>query len=320
MSDALENGAPPPPPPPPPPISNSIASAASAASAQGQAAAYSMTNDLQARAAAASAQAEAAAQDATAATMSRLEGAINRVGDEARYARLKAREQELVAKETDLARMEFEFGQLLRKTQPNWPKQFLCLRPIVHHDILGDIRPDRCQFVRMCYFNYYYTCFMLIANSIVAIIALSSPKKDTVKGSDEYSEQETWMKQFGVSIIHLLGLVFSFIVWYWPTYKACGQGRSSQYVMAFIGNAVGLCYAVFASIGIMGYGLCGLSFAFDANRVKGEASFLSSLILSVLFIIQGCLFVFALWRLRKYYKQDKASLTKAKAELLAASV
>ena len=124
----------------------------------------------------------------------------------------------------------------------------------------------------------------------------------------------------GVSVLYLTGIIFAFIVWYWPVYKACGTGSSSQYIMAFIGLTVALIFDLFTAIGPVGYGGTGLIWAMQVSDHKGDDAFIPAIIMACLWILQSLFFIWMLYRLYRFYQSDKASFAKAKSELFASEV
>jgi len=240
--------------------------------------------------------------------------ALARVDAQARYVQLKAREQELLSKETDLARRELEFGLELKKGEPNWPRKFCCISPMVHHDILGDIRSERVGFIRAMYANYWYTIFLIFANIIAALIIMIVPK---VADAPEQKGGEKFTQHFGTSIVHLLGVPFAFIIWYWPIYKACKTCSPGQYIMGFIGSTLAVAYDAFCVVGLVGYGGCGFGFMGEAKAQKGDIGLYCGLIITILYLLQAVFFIWAFYKLIRLFKQDKASIRKAQTELVA---
>ena len=76
----------------------------------------------------------------------------------------------------------------------------------------------------------------------------------------------------------------------------------------------------FCAVGIVGYGGCGFTFAMQAKAQKGDWGFYPGLVMTILYIMQGAVFIWTLFKLYKLMKQDKASLRKAQMELLAEQV
>lgn len=243
--------------------------------------------------------------------------AVNIARDEfeSRCAAVLEKEEKLRLAAMEVEKREKQLSLLLQKAPPNWPRKFCCIEPMVHHDILSDIPPERQSYVRKGYINYYFTCFLLVANFALSLTMLVLKNKKDETGATKKTDDDGAIQHLGISVLFLTGIIFSFILWYWPVYKACGTGSSGQYIMGFVGLSVALFFDVFAAIGPVGYGGTGIVWAMQVNKDKGDKAFIPAIIMAVLWILQGVVFAWMIWRLYRYYQEDKASLAKAKAEL-----
>lgn len=239
---------------------------------------------------------------------------------EARYQ--KALEQEGKLKEfaLEVERREKQVSLLRSKSEPNWPRKFCCIEPMVHHSILGDIPVERQAFVKKCYVNYYVTIFLLVFNCALALAMQVVPNVTDPTTNQPKKSNSLLLQHFIVSVVFLLGIVFAFIVWYWPTYKALATGVSSQYLASFVGLLIAFFFDLLCLLGPIGYGGCGLMYALEIQQTKSSNAFIPVLIIALLWIFQALFFLYMAWRVRRHYRQDKASLAKAKAEMFASEV
>jgi hypothetical protein len=211
---------------------------------------------------------------------------------------LVKREAAIAKKAAELARREIEVRIALARTIPNFPPKFLCFDPIVYHSIPNEVPVDRQRFVRGCYMNYYLTVALIILNILTAAVAYGSPTAGGVN-------PQPWPQHFGVSFLYLLGIPGAFVVWYYQLYLACSR-CDGNYMMALIGVAIALLFAVFMMIGVVGYGGCGWLFviAAQADAEKAVVQYMG-IAMGLLWLFQGLGFLFVLYRLWGYRKWDK---------------
>eukprot|EP00760_Papus_ankaliazontas_P034044 PhM_4_TR6910/c0_g1_i1/m.28211/K19995/SCAMP; secretory carrier-associated membrane protein len=209
-----------------------------------------------------------------------------------------SREKDLEAREAELSRRERDLRLLEERQRPNFPPKFLCIQPVVRHDIDQTIPPARAGFMRMLFGFYYIASLVLVFNLACTIAAAASPSKDNSSSS--------FMTQFGVSVVHLLGIPGAFILWYYPTYTALGTGKS--YFVCQVGLTVAFFYHLFMALGIMGYGAAGWLFAFTVKDEKeGGVAFGMALVCAFLFTSATGYLAWVFVRVRKYSLEDKAT-------------
>eukprot|EP00759_Apiculatamorpha_spiralis_P044714 PhF_6_TR41625/c0_g1_i1/m.63089/K19995/SCAMP; secretory carrier-associated membrane protein len=214
---------------------------------------------------------------------------------------IRKREKELQEKEAELMRRERELKVQEDRSKPNFPREFFCIKPIVHHDIDADIPPARAGFMRMFLWGYYAQVLVLVYNVVTSIAAISSPDKENVK-----SPIGGFSTHMGVSIVHLLGIPGAFILWYWTTYKAVG--KSTQYYQSLLGIGVGFFYNLFMTLGISGYGASGFLFALQVQDEKdGGVAFALILINSLAWLCMVLFFVWGFKKVYRYQNEDKAT-------------
>ena len=237
---------------------------------------------------------------------------------EARCARVAEQEGKLQSLAIEIERREKQLSLLRNRNEPNWPCNCCCFSPVVHHDIVGDIPRLRQSFMHKAYYNWFYTVFLLIANFGVALTMMFLEEKaDSGMSDEEKSKSRTGQIQHVVvSGVILSGIIFSFVIWYWPTYKALGTGSSGQFIMAKCGVWIGFFFNVFVCLGPLGYGGCGLFYALHIQKARGGNAMIAAIVLMVLFGIQAVIFIWMFFRIRKFGKEDRASLLKAKSEMM----
>lgn len=218
--------------------------------------------------------------------------------------KLVAKEREVAAKLQNLKDRQQKALQLLDQIQPNWPGHFLCISPVVFHKIDKAVPPDRIGYAKSSYTNYFITIFLICFNIICAIAAFASETKESREDKVEYG------KQLGTSFVHILGIPGAFVVWHYQVYLAVQpRGPLTRYGVAYLGLFIALLYNIFMAVGYSGYGACGLLFAFHLKDYKkSQVPFYLALVCGLLFAFQFIYFVFSIFRLRKYHRQDKAQL------------
>lgn len=233
---------------------------------------------------------------------------------QARWARMVEEEERLRKQSLDVDRREKQLTMKTTRQAPNFPPiRFLCIKPVVHHNIAGDIPIARQTYIKACYGTFYGTALMLIANLALIIANVASC------GSDKLSDGNlvNFNKHIILPIVYLVGIVAAFFVWYHPIYSACATGSSITYVMAFIGIFVAFAFAVFQAVGPEGYGGAGILYALLSGDRCGTTNFLMILPVAILWAcLAVVMFAFGM-HLIKYYKEDQASLNEAREQLKA---
>lgn len=237
------------------------------------------------------------------------------VNDVLTMDKLMAKEREIAALTASLTARDREVKLLMQRMLPNWPPKFCCISPVVYHSIESEVPTDRVSFVRACYAMYYITAVFLVFNTVCAGVAMISPQAKDLTSD----QKQDWSPHFGVSFVHLLGIVFAFPVWYFPIYRALSTFDDSQYKMALVGGCVALFYDAFMALGFIGYGGCGWLFAMKLQTTKDSQSpFYMGLTSAIVWTAQAVFFLWVLYRVRRYRRQDKNRDKGVVASVLAA--
>ena len=234
---------------------------------------------------------------------------------QARWSRVAAEEEQLRLQALDIDRRERQLAMRTTKQTPNFPPlRLFCIKPVVHHDIAGSIPQARQTFVKACYGTFYGTVLLLIANLVMIIVNVATCGESKLAHGD----RTTFLKHLILPIFYALAGSFgAFFVWYYPTYSACGSGSSINYVTAFIGLFVGLAFAVFQSVGPLGYGGAGFLYAVTTGSRCGTSNLLMIVPVAILWAcLAVCMFAYII-KLRLFYKEDSASLDAAREQLKA---
>lgn len=234
---------------------------------------------------------------------------------EDRWRRALDEERQLNLLTAEIERKEAAAKLTLQRLTPNFPPAFLCIQPLVHHNIPADIPIKRQRTVKIAFGNWIATSVLLFLNFIICLSVSFVTNKDGLADTEKLSAKTT-SQHVGLSVAYLTGIVFSFLLWYWQFYKSIAFGRSTTYLITFVGLLIGAAFSAFAAIGITGLGGCGAVFASDIARVKGTAASVPVGILCAFWAVQVLVFLFLMFRLRKYYKEDGASTEEAKRQIM----
>jgi secretory carrier-associated membrane protein len=183
---------------------------------------------------------------------------------------------------------------------PNFPPRFLCIRPLVRHDIVGDISPERQRFAKICFGSYIALCVIIFLNIIAAVIGFASPQKDNA------DSKSTWGTHFGVSFLYLLGIPGAFMLWYFPLYTGLAKGKSGKYTLASFGVFLAFCFSAFMAVGIFGFGGCGFLFVVAAQTDKrNSATTIVGIIVAIAWAAHAVLFLYIWPKMRKLAAIDQ---------------
>ncbi|RNF10056.1 secretory carrier membrane protein 3 [Trypanosoma rangeli] len=202
--------------------------------------------------------------------------------------RLKALEERVIIHERETASAGLT---------PNFPPKFLCIKPIVHHDI-ERVPEARRNFVRLNYINWIATCVMLLLNTIVAIAVVSAPYK---KGAEKKFKLA---QNIVLAVVYLIGAPLSFILWYWPVYSACSTGSTTKHLTSLCGLIVALAFTIFIVVGQTNYAACGVDFAIDISETKHKLFVVPVTIVLVLWIAEGVWLCYCIAKQWVYYRLD----------------
>ncbi|KNC47375.1 uncharacterized protein AMSG_03809 [Thecamonas trahens ATCC 50062] len=158
---------------------------------------------------------------------------------------LNRREAELEAKQVQLVQKEEELQRMLAKIQgmrpANWPR----CRPIIHHDIKGEIPREFQSTVRRMYMLYYWTLLTLTFNFVVQIWAMVAKVGDIVG--------------FFLALAYMLFAPFLALgFWYVPQYAAMRVGKASKFVSFFMGFIIHILFIALLLVGITKVGGAGI--------------------------------------------------------------
>lgn len=188
----------------------------------------------------------------------------------------------------------------LASVTPNFPPRFLCIRPVVYHDIMAEVAPERQRFAKVTFGAYLAICILIPLNIIAALIGFATPNKPSADSGS------TWGTHFGVSFLYLLGVPGAFMVWYYQVYSGITKGESGTYTQATLGVFLGFAFDVFMAIGIFGFGGCGWLYIVAAQTDKSNvATTAVSVITSVAWSAHACVFLYIWPMLRRFSAIDQ---------------
>lgn len=214
---------------------------------------------------------------------------------------------QVVAKERQLEVLRHELqvrsqraDAALARVMPNFPPKFLCIRPIVYHDITAEVIPERQRFAKAAFASYIALCVLILLNIIVALIGFATPNKaSSTSGS-------AWGTHFGVSFLYLLGIPGAFMVWYFQIYTAITGGDPGKYTLASFGMFLGFCFDVFLAIGILKFGGCGWLYIVAAQTDKTNVVTTAvAIVTSASWSVHAVVFIWLWSRFRGYSAIDQ---------------
>lgn len=161
--------------------------------------------------------------------------------------------------------VEGEERSAVIEKQPNLPRKFLCIHPLVYHSIATEVPSHRQRFVTIAWWNWVAVCILLLLNCGIAVGVGFAPYKDAA-----HKEDYPFNKALNtvLAIVYLIGAPFSFVLWYWRVYRGCSTGRPAQHLVALFGLIIGLAWALFAFVGPRTYGVCGIDLAVHIGRSR----------------------------------------------------
>jgi len=148
----------------------------------------------------------------------------------------------------------------------NWPR----CRPIIHHNIEGEIPPHHIKLIRQAYLGWYFHIVALIFNFICMLGSI-------IKG-------EVVASFFYALIAMVVGIPISFWV-YWMLYSSIRKASGFFFCIWFVVFVLQIASEIFFAIGIDGYGTAGVIMvlvSFDAQNTTLGILFLVATILWVL--------------------------------------
>ncbi|KAG8347222.1 putative SCAMP family [Trypanosoma vivax] len=206
----------------------------------------------------------------------------NGVPPDITLAMVEAKEKELAQRREELREREKNIAPEL-SPEPNFPPEFLCIKPLIYHNIKEHIPVPFQKFMYSLCFLYFALVALILYNILSALISVA------FGGSG---------KHFGLSFLYLLGIPGGFIVWYYNAYIAAVDESRPRRLLACLGIAIGFLFDVWMSIGVSGCGGCGWIATFGES--KRAVSFIMFLIASCLWTVHTVALAFMLvylWRL-----------------------
>ncbi|KAH6570131.1 hypothetical protein BASA50_004793 [Batrachochytrium salamandrivorans] len=193
----------------------------------------------------------------------------------AREIELDARETELRLREAKVSMREKDAGDY---HPPNWPP----FRPMVYHDIEGDIPKNGQWLVKRLFSGWYLASLTFLLNLIAAFSLL-------------VTKAESAGATFGIALLMtFLGIPMSFVFWYRSLYLGVKHDRSINFMFFFFNYSCHLAIMVIMCIGIPGWGGAGFIYMFSQfNTNLGSA---------ILCIISSSFFIFqvlyGIWQIK----------------------
>jgi hypothetical protein len=189
-------------------------------------------------------------------------------------------------------------GSIKYEPPPNFPPEFCCVRPFLHHDIEAAVPETNGAraLVKETYYHWIVCCGLLLYNSVVALVALLSPVTAGASITTTNSAQH-----FGISILYLVaGIPGAFAVWYYQVYRALAEPPRTSITFAQVGIAVGFLFTVFLAIGISTLGGCGWMYAIGLfGARKAPVAAIMACVSAGLFSAEACVFMRAFYKLRE---------------------
>lgn len=211
---------------------------------------------------------------------------------------IAAKEREIDVRRQQLQLRSQRVDNALAGAVPNFPPKFLCIEPIVYHNIAAEVPLERQPLAKVNFAVYITLCVMILLNIIAALIGFATPSTGDTK---------IWGTHFGVSFLFLLGIPGAFVSWYFVIYTAISKGNSGKYSLAKFGICLGFLFDVYIAIGIFGFGGCGWLYVVAAQSEKSNvATTIVSVINSCLWCAHACTFVYLWSKLRIYCLVDEA--------------
>lgn len=183
--------------------------------------------------------------------------------------------------------------------EPNFPPQFLCIKPLIYHNIKM-VPEHRQRFVKIAFCNWIAVCFLLIVNAITAIAVIEFPTKRDAGSAKKVNK----MMSDVLALVSLFGIPLSFLFWYWRIYKACSTGSPGEHTVALCGLLIALAHALFAFSGPLNYGVCGIGLALWLKQVKSSIVAVVVAVITLLWLLEAIIIAYLLVNMFIYYRRD----------------
>ncbi|KAL7004608.1 hypothetical protein EMMF5_005868 [Cystobasidiomycetes sp. EMM_F5] len=217
-----------------------------------------------------------------------------------RLEEIRRRELELEQRERSLGQRE---ANIRLHGRNNWPpKPFWPFAPLIYHDIQEEIPAESRSIVLTLYRLWLLNIVTIILNLVACILLLVSGAADGAK-------------DLGGSLVDLLVIPLSFVLWYRPVYNAYMKEQSFYYYLYFIFGGFHVAFSIYSLIGIPSTGSAGI-----INTIK---AFADGSILTGVF----CVLATVAWGLEsagtlfmgrfvyRHYKDKGHTFAQAKSEL-----
>nr|CCC92960.1 putative membrane-trafficking protein [Trypanosoma congolense IL3000] len=178
------------------------------------------------------------------------------------------KEAELAKRREDIRRMQNRLPASAGP-EPNFPPRFMCVKPIVYHNIKEQVPVPLQSFMNALIVVYFVLVALISYNITVALVCL-------IFGGG--------LIHFGVSFVYLLGIPGAFIVWYYNVYLCAVDELRSRRLVACVGLWVGIILDVWMAVGVPGLGGCGWIMALLERNMLG---FLLSIICASLWSLHA---------------------------------
>ncbi|CCW63420.1 unnamed protein product [Phytomonas sp. EM1] len=181
--------------------------------------------------------------------------------------------------------------------EPNFPRRFLFIRPLVYYSL--DMVPEsRRRFVSIAYWNWIALIILLVVNAVVCIAVPYAPlKHDKTNDIDK-----TWNIFFALA--SLFGIPLSFFVWFWPVYRSCSTGDPSKYHMAFFGLFIALVQALIGFFGPLSLGMGGIFLSVNISQTRSQLYVIPVIIVLFLWFFESIVLCFIAFKLFIFYRKD----------------
>jgi len=198
--------------------------------------------------------------------------------------------------------MKVKEDQITKTRKSNWPPiNFLCIKPIIYHNIVEDIPEDRQKLIRRAYWTWFATGICFLWNLFTVASAL------VVQGSGA---------DIASTILAAIEVAFfipmSFLI-YRILYQAARRGRPSLYFVYFITMFLEVVVFVWEGIGLSSWGGGGFVLMLSLFNQKHTAVGIFSVICFVLWCLLVLVHVFIFIFARLQYRR-LGGLAKAKQE------
>ena len=214
---------------------------------------------------------------------------------EEKRAELDRMEDELNYRERVLAQREKE---ALGARPANWPR----CKPIIHHDIAGEIPGEAQTLVRRVYYLWLFTSFLLVFNFVAIMTALI----EEVESAGPFAL---------ACLFAIFSPLLAFYCWYLSLYNGARKSSSSYFVIFFFCFLIHILGCLFFVIGVRGTGAAGFLIGIKGFNSDSTATGAFCLIAAFLWLVDAGLSIFLITRAHQYYRASGHSLDQAKKEV-----